>query len=130
MRRWPFAVIVATLGGLTACGDPLNTGNPDRDRVAAQSWQAGNAMIGKEYVSKSELLVCSDLTAVNNPARAGECKFRSVARFRVEGAVLTRRGETVLRIAGPDASGFILYRADIPIAYQELQDYVGATRRQ
>jgi hypothetical protein len=130
MRRWPFAIVALLLSVLAGCHRPLNSGDPDTDRINAQSLAEGRAMIGKEYIIVAPLLVCPEQDAVNNRAHEPQCRFRSAGRFRVEDAALNNRDNTILRIGGADVSGFILYRAYLPRGYQDVQDYFGTRKRE
>ena len=124
--------LAISLVALAGCArDPLDTGNADMDYRHAQSWQAAQAMRGKEYVFVMPAKVCSDKNdAVLGPhsnfpslPHAPDCLAVSAGRFRVVDAVLMRNGSTLLQISGENIAGYIPYEIFLPQPYKPAREY-------
>ncbi len=123
------ALFVVVLAGCAR--DPLNTGNADMDNLHAQSWQAAQAMRGKEYVFVMPAKVCADQNdAVLGPhssfpslPHAPDCSRVAAGRFRVVDAVLMRNGSTLLQISGEGIAGYIPYEIFLPQPYKPVSEY-------
>lgn len=98
------------------------------DFLQVQSQQQARAMIGKEYIITAPLRVCRDESGLSDRPFFGEprtpqCRMFTSGRFRVEDAITRRDGRTVLRIAGPEVSGFAPYETYLPQAYTPVETY-------
>ena len=121
---------VAAFLALAGCHGPLDTGDAEMDYQHAQSWQAAQAMRGKEYVFVAPATVCPDQDAAvlgthlfNPLPHTTKCPKVSAGRFRVVDAVLMRNGATLLQISGDGIAGYIPYEIFLPQPYKPVSEY-------
>jgi hypothetical protein len=128
------APLAAALAG---CHGPFDTGKPDMDYIHSQSWQAAQAMRGKEYIFVARAMVCADKSDVAlgpqpNPSfplpHAPDCQIVTTGRFRVVDALLMRNGTTLLQIDGDGVTGYMSYEIFLPRPYKSVETYFSTGR--
>ena len=121
--RFAFPALAAW--ALASCARP----DPAYEAMHARSAQQAQAMLGKDYVFTGPAWVCPDPAGVYNLALAGSltdpgCRMVSAGRFQVQDVIVLRHdGRTVLRIAGPDVSGYTAYFAFLPEPFKDVRAY-------